>query len=114
MLQFLFLFLFLFLFSFLILLSILFWWAEVNYSVLYRVIEKVKKFCDDIKKQTKLKINICFIIAFLIIGLLIGYLGYQLFDKLYSPYFKDVLDPNNQLITLKKTSNINDSRRIQT
>lgn len=101
-----------FLFSFLILLSILFWWAEVNYSVLYRVIEKVKKFCDDIKQQTKLKINICFIMAFLIIGLLIGYLGYQLFDKLYLPYFKEVLDPNNQLITLKKTSNINDSSLI--
>jgi len=84
--------------------SIVLWWYEVNHNFLYQIFEKMHNFCDDLKKKTKLEINICNVIVGVIICLLIGYLGITLWEKLYSPYFNDILDSNSHHIKLKPTA----------
>ncbi|AXY57585.1 hypothetical protein CDG60_14055 [Acinetobacter chinensis] len=90
-----------FILSCVLLLSIVFWWAEVKFNYLYAILETMNKSCEWIKKQTRLNIDICRILPlFIVIGLVVA-LSYFLLDKLYFPYFESVLDLKSDNISLK-------------
>lgn len=60
----------------------------------------LKDICDWIKKQTKLKIDLCKITVLIIIVGGIGYLLFFLLDRLYFPYFESVISFDNGKIAL--------------
>ena len=84
-----------FILSCLLLLSILLWWAEAQYSFIYRVIMCLKRLCGWIKKQTKLKIDICkwFLPCLLIVGAVY---------TLYYPYYKQTLEFKEGTFVIKE------------
>lgn len=86
--------------SCLLLLSIVLWWAEAKYNFIYGIFMYLKDICDWIKKQTKLKIDLCKITVLIIIVGGIGYLLFLLLDRLYFPYFESVISFDNGKIAL--------------
>ncbi|EXB25515.1 hypothetical protein J537_2684 [Acinetobacter baumannii 1437282] len=81
-----------------LLLSIVLWWAEAKYNFLYKRITELKEYCVWIKNQTKLNIDICkwfFPFIFIILALIF------LYSSLYHPYFKDTLDFENGVLSIK-------------
>ncbi|MGZ7881693.1 putative phage abortive infection protein [Acinetobacter soli] len=90
-----------------LLLSIVLWWVEVKYSLIYGKIIFLKDVCAWIKKQTKLKIDICKLSVFIVILGYIGYLIFLLLKYLYFPYFNSVIKLENGSISLITQSNNN-------
>ncbi|WP_353675551.1 putative phage abortive infection protein [Acinetobacter towneri] len=71
------------------------WWAEAQYSFIYRVIMCLKRLCGWIKKQTKLKIDICkwFLPCLLIVAAVY---------TLYYPYYKQTLEFKEGTFVIKE------------
>lgn len=84
-----------------ILIGIVFWWAEAKYAYLYKVVLLMKKICDWIKNQTKLKMDIC---KWFLPCILIGSISYVLGNSLYYPYFQETTEFKDGAITLKDYS----------
>ena len=80
-----------------LLLSIVLWWAEAKYNFLHGIVMWFKDGCDWIKKQTKLKIDICkwFLPCIFIFGAIY---------TLYYPYFKQTLEFKQGAFVIKDYS----------
>lgn len=86
-----------FVLSCILLLSIVLWWAEARYNFIHGIVMWFKDGCDWIKKQTKLKIDICkwFLPCIFIFGAIY---------TLYYPYFKQTLEFKQGTFVIKDYS----------
>ena len=94
-----------FILSCLLLFSIVLWWAEAKYNFIYGILMYLKNICDWIKKQTKLKIDICkwFLPCLLIIGVVY---------TLYYPYYEQTLEFKDGTLFIKEYPQKNDEKEL--